>query len=58
MTAELESALKFIAEMKGMTLIAPSMGPEYDKAHQVGAAKAFDQAADVALSALGKLNAN
>lgn len=48
----LKRALEFIAAMKGMTLIAPSLGPECDKAHQLGASKAFEQAADMAIHGL------
>ena len=48
----LRAALEFIAEMKGMTLIAPSRGPDEDNAHKLGAAKAFNQAADAAIDAL------
>jgi hypothetical protein len=46
------SALLAISEMGGLTLIAPSLGPECDRAHQIGANKAFDQCADIAKAAL------
>lgn len=40
--------LTAIAGMGGRTLIAPSLGPDGDRAHQIGANKAFEQAADLA----------
>lgn len=46
------AALETIAEMGNKTLIAPSMGEDCDHAHQVGANKAFGQAADIATRAL------
>lgn len=51
---KLETALELISKMKGMCLIAPSLGPEADRGHQLGASKAFDQAADIAIDALKK----
>lgn len=45
-------ALKFIAEFHGKTLIAPSLGTDADRGHQIGANKAFEQAAEIALDAL------
>lgn len=46
------TALEFIAAMDGMTLIAPSLGPDGDHGHQIGANKAFGQCADAAKTAL------
>lgn len=48
----LRAALTFIAGMKDMTLIAPSLGSDGDKGHQLGAVKAFNQCADAAAAAL------
>lgn len=48
----LEAALKLIASFKDKTLIAPSLGEEGDHGHQIGANKAFNQAARIALTAL------
>lgn len=45
-------ALKLIATFKGKTLIAPSLGPDADHGHQIGANKAFEQAADIAIAAI------
>lgn len=45
-----------IAEMGGKTLIAPSLGPDCDRAHQEGANKAFEQAAELARDALAALS--
>lgn len=61
---DLVAALKLIAAQAGMTLIAPSMGPDYDQGHQLGANKVFDQLgankvfdqmADIARAALAKV---
>lgn len=46
------TALEFIAAMGDKTLIAPSMGPDCDRAHQIGANKAFEQCASAASTAL------
>jgi len=52
LNAELLAALRAIAEMQGMTLIAPSLGTAADEAHQIGANKAFNQAAAIARAAI------
>ena len=46
------AVLTIIAKMRGQTLIAPSLGHECDRAHQIGANRAFEQAADLARDAL------
>jgi hypothetical protein len=51
----LEAALTLIAAFKDKTLIAPSMGPDADHGHQVGANKAFNQAAGIATDALAAI---
>lgn len=51
------AALEFIAQMGGLTLIAPSLGEDGDKGHQLGAFKAFNQAASIAKDAIAKANA-
>lgn len=48
----LRDALHGIAELDGLTLIAPSRGDDFDIGHQVGANKAFNQAAGLAKAAL------
>lgn len=48
----LRKALGLIAALGGKTLIAPSMGPDADMAYQLGAAAAFEQAADIARDAI------
>ena len=50
------AALNLIASMGGKTLIAPDLGRDADEAHQIGALKAFNQAADIARDALEKEN--
>jgi len=47
---KLEAALKLIAELGGKTIL----GPEYDdeRLHEQGAAKAFEQCADIARNAI------
>lgn len=55
MTDEIERmkvGLREIAAFKGECLIAPSLGPEADRAHQIGSNKAFEQAAQIASEAL------
>jgi hypothetical protein len=54
--SRLRAALEFISAMRGMTLIAPSLGDDCDKAHQLGANKAFEQVADTAHDALQGLD--
>ena len=54
----LRSALEFIAAQGGKTLIAPSMGEDFDKGHQLGANKAFEQMADVARDAIRSTTKN
>lgn len=53
--AELLAALGLIAEFGDKTLIAPSLGRDCDEAHQLGANKAFSQAADIARAAIAKV---
>lgn len=48
----LEGALHAISQLEGLTLIAPSLGEDADRGHQLGANKAFNQAAAMARSAL------
>jgi hypothetical protein len=48
------AALRLIAAFKDKTLLACSLGPDCDQAHQLGANKAFNQAADIALDAIAK----
>lgn len=50
--AALRGALQFIADHDGKTLLAGSLGDHCDRAHQIGAAKAFHQMADAAGAAL------
>lgn len=47
------TGLELIAAHGDKTLIAPSMGEDFDKGHQVGANKAFNQMAGFAEAALG-----
>lgn len=47
-----KAALTLIAGFKDLTLIAPSLGEEADRGHQIGANKAFNQAAEIAAEAL------
>ena len=51
---ELSAALEGIASQQDMTLIAPSEGVIFDKGHQLGANKAFNQMADIARAAIAK----
>ncbi len=51
--AELEEALQEIAQMSGKTLLG-GRDLESDRAHELGANKAFEQAANIARTALGK----
>jgi hypothetical protein len=51
---DLLASLKLIAAMGDKTLIAPSMGECCDRAHQIGANKAFEQAADIARAAIAR----
>jgi len=48
------AALEFIAAHADKTLICPSMGADFDRGHQTGANKAFEQMADVACEALAE----
>jgi len=45
-------SLTLVAAFKDKTLIAPSFGFDGDRAYQVGASAAFNQAADIAIDAL------
>lgn len=49
---KLRRALEEISALHGQTLIAPSLGPDADRGHQLGAYKAFNQAAEIAREAL------
>lgn len=51
---ELEAALRLIEQMGDKTLIASSLGECCDRAHQIGANKAFGQMADIAAAAMQK----
>ena len=63
---ELKGALERIKEMEGMTLLGtdgqepggyyPGGNPSAERAHELGAAKAFDQASMAAKTALSRLN--
>lgn len=55
----LRASLTLIAAFGGKTILAdPSMGQEYNLGHQVGANKAFGQAADIAEDALNRTDGN
>jgi hypothetical protein len=48
------TTLKLIADHDGMTLLAGSLGDDGDRAHQIGANKAFNQMAEIAKSTLSR----
>lgn len=48
----LRGVLGEIAKMKGMTLLGDPPDTDLDRAHQIGANKAFDEAAAIAEAAL------
>jgi hypothetical protein len=48
-------ALEEIADFRGTCLMRPSLGADYDRAYQEGSNRAFEQAADAAVLALGSL---
>ena len=50
----LETALKLIASFQGKTLLGSSLGDDYASGHELGALKAFNQAAEIAIDALGE----
>jgi hypothetical protein len=56
--AAMLAALNLIAEFGDKTLIAPSLGADGDHGHQLGANKAFNQAAEIARDAIEKATAS